>query len=163
MIEIAFLADHLETVPTLVQWFRAQWPEYFSEFTPAEIAEDFYSETNRSGLDVRLVAFIDGELAGTVTLREFALTDLPEYSPGLGGLFVAERYRSQGVGTELIKAIMDLAREQGYKKIYTSTVTASGIVKRLGWNLVRWVSHDDEQLGIYSFEFEKNNPTQPFV
>ena len=40
MIEIAFLVDYLEVVPTLTHWFRAQWPEYYVERTPADIAQD---------------------------------------------------------------------------------------------------------------------------
>ena len=53
MIEIAFLVDYPETIPTLTHWFRAQWPEYYAERTPADIAQEFYSEANRDGLPVR--------------------------------------------------------------------------------------------------------------
>ncbi|MCB0075584.1 MAG: hypothetical protein KDE20_29220, partial [Caldilineaceae bacterium] len=70
MIEIAFLADHLEAIPTLTRWFRAQWPDYYAERTAADIAQDFYAEAQREGLPVRLVALSDGQLAGTITLRE---------------------------------------------------------------------------------------------
>ena len=77
MIKIDFLADQPEAIPTLTQWFRDQWPEY-------------YAEANRDGLPVRLLAFADDVLAGTVTLRNQALRGFPEYQPGIGGLFVAE-------------------------------------------------------------------------
>ena len=70
MIEIAFLVNYPEVIPTLTHWFRAQWPEYYAGRTPADIAQDFYSEANRDGLPVRLVAFADGELLGTIILRE---------------------------------------------------------------------------------------------
>ena len=163
MIEIAFLADYPEVIPTLAQWFRAQWPEYYAERTPTEIAQDFFSEANRNGLPVRLIAFADGELAGTITLRERALRTLPGYHPGLGGLFVLERHRGRGIGTELVRAGMNLAREQGYERVYTATATAGGILELLGWNLVQSVSHDDEQLVLYSCELEKCGPIQsPF-
>ena len=113
MIEIAYLADHPEVIPTLVEWFRAQWPTYYAARTPTDIAQDFHEEANRNGLPVRLVAFAEGKLAGTITLREHALWDFPTYRPGLGGLLVLERNRGRGVGTELVKAGMNLAREQG--------------------------------------------------
>ena len=152
MIEIAFLADYPEAIPTLGQWFLTQWPEYYSERTPADIAQDFDAEANRSGLPVRLVAFADGELAGAITLREQATWTLPEYYPGLGGLFVVERYRGRGVGTELVKAGMKVAQEQGYEKVYATTVTARGILERLGWKLVQAVLQGDEQLALYRCE-----------
>ena len=45
-----------------------------------------------------------GALAGTITLRDQAIHILPQYQPGLGGLYVLEAYRGQGVGTALVKA-----------------------------------------------------------
>jgi HPt (histidine-containing phosphotransfer) domain-containing protein len=99
MIETAFLADHPETIPTLTRWFRTQWPEYYAEYTLEDMAQDFYSEANRTGLDIRLIAFADGELAGTITLRDQATWTLPEYHPGLGGLLVVGQHRGRGIGT----------------------------------------------------------------
>ena len=159
MIGIAFLADYPETIPTLTRWFRDQWPEYYAERTLADIAQDFYLETNRVGLPVRLVAFADGELAGTITLRDQATWTLPECHPGLGGLLVVERYRGRGIGTELVEAGMNVAREQGYERVYATTVTAGGILERLGWKQIQVVSHGDEQLLLFCYELEAGGPT----
>jgi GNAT superfamily N-acetyltransferase len=159
MIEIRFLAHYPEAVPTLAQWFRAQWPEYYAGRTLADIARDFDSEAKRDDLPVRLLAFVSGELAGTITLRDQALRGFPEYQPGLGGLLVVERYRRQGTGTELVRAGMHLAREQGYKELYTATVTARGILDRLGWKLVQAISHGDEQTVLYRYDLETHRPT----
>ena len=149
MIEIAYLADHPEVIPTLVKWFQAQWPDYYAGRTPADIAQDFSAEANRTGIPIRLVAFTDGALAGTITPREHALQDFPEFQPGLGGLFVESHQRGHGVGTALVKAGMQVAREQGYARIFTATATANSILERLGWQPVQAVSHGDEQLNIY--------------
>jgi GNAT superfamily N-acetyltransferase len=160
MIKIAFLADHAETIPTLAQWFRAQWPVYYAGRTPADIVQDFYAEANRSGLPVRLVAFAGDELAGTIILRERAMATLPDYRPGLGGLLVVARHRGRGIGTELVRAGMDVAREQGYDRVYATTVTAGGILERLGWTLVQTVSHGEEQTVLYCCDLNKGAPFQ---
>ncbi|MCB9149624.1 MAG: GNAT family N-acetyltransferase [Caldilineaceae bacterium] len=154
MIEIAFLADHLEAIPLLTRWFRAQWPDYYAERTAADIAQDFYAEAQREGLPVRLVALRDGQLAGTITLREEATWTLPEYRPGLGGLLVTEQQRGQGVGTKLVRAGMKLALAQGYATVYATTVNARGILERLGWKLVKEVSHGDERLLLYGCDLK---------
>ncbi len=152
MIEIAFLVDYPEAIPILTQWFRSQWPEYYAKRPLADIAQDFYGEANRNGLPVRMVAFVDGELAGTITLRDRALRVMPEYHPGLGGLFTVAPHRGQGIGTELVRAGMNLAREQGYERVYAATVTAHGILARLGWKRVQAVSLRDEQTVLYRCE-----------
>lgn len=154
MIEIAFLADHPETIPTLSQWFRAQWPEYYADWTLADMAQDFYEDAKHSGIPIRLVAFADGELAGTIILREEATWTLPEYRPGLGGLLVAEQYRGRGIGTELVKAGMKVAEEQGYARVYATTAAARGILERLGWQQLQVALPDDDHGLLYRFEFE---------
>ena len=155
MIEIVFLVDYPKAIPTLTHWFCAQWPEYYAVRTPADIAQDFCAEANRDGLPVRLVAFADGELAGTITLRDQATWTLPAYHPGLGGLLVVAQHRGRGIGTALVRAGMNVAREQGYERVYATTVTARGILERLGWKLVQTVSHGDEQLLLYGCTLEK--------
>ena len=154
MIKIALLADYPDVIPTLAQWFRHQWPDYYAERTFADIAQDFDVELNLNSLPLRLVAFADGQVVATVSLREQALKDLPEYTPGLGGLFVVEGYRNLGIATELVKAGMDVARQQGYKSLYAGTVAARGILEHLGWKLVKLVEHGDEQLGLYACQLQ---------
>ena len=158
-IEIAFLVDHLEAIPTLTDWFQAQWPAYYAERPAADIAQDFYSEAKQDGLSVRLLAFAGGELAGTIALCDRATHLSPEYHPGLGGLLVVARHRGRGIGTALVRAGLHLAQEQGYERIYATTVTARGILERLGWTLVQMVSHGDEKQLLYGCELEAHGPT----
>jgi len=149
MIKVAYLADHSEAAPILAQWFRAQWPDYYADRTLEAVIQDFHAEANRHSLPIRLVAFVDAALAGTVILRERALGTLPEYRPGLGGLFVPESHRRQGVGTELVRAGMNVAREQGFGSVYAGTEAARGLLERLGWEMVETVLHGQEHLAIY--------------
>ena len=149
MIDVVLLADHPESIPILGRWFQAQWPDYYGERSLTDIAQDFRKEASRSSIPVRLVAFADGLLAGTVCLRKKATWTLPQYRPGLGGLFVPERFRGQGVGTELVRAGMKLARERDYEKVYATTVNARGILEHLGWELVEAISHDDDPRWLY--------------
>jgi predicted N-acetyltransferase YhbS len=155
MVKIDFLLEHPETIPTLSQWFRSQWSEYYAKRTLKDIAQDFYAEENRECLPARLVAFMSGELVGTIALREHAIRDLPEYCPGLGGLLVARQYRGRGIGTELVRAGMNLARQQSYERVYAISVAAGGILKRLGWRQVRSILHGEEKLLLYSLILEK--------
>ena len=156
MIKISFLADHPDVVPTLAQWFRAQWPDYYADQTLAEIEEDFREDAQYDSIPLRLVAFLDGELAGTIVLRDQVIDTRPEFHPGLGGLFVLERYRKRGIATELIEAGMNVARAQGYREVYATTGVAGGILRRLGWVAVEVVEHDGEQLTLYSCDLGTN-------
>jgi RimJ/RimL family protein N-acetyltransferase len=149
MITIGFLADYPETVPTLASWFRDQWPDYYADWSQAEMEQDFLSVASRHRLPSRLVAFEYNELVGTIVLREHGTETLPESQPKLGGLYVIESHRGHGIGTELIRAGMKLALDQGYETVYATTVAAAGILERLGWEFIKTVIHQDGPLALY--------------
>ena len=149
MTKIGFLADHLDTIPTLAIWFRNQWPDYFADWSQAEMEQDFLADIAKASLPSRLVAFAVDELVGTIVLREQGDETLPECQPELGGLFVIAAHRGQGVGTALVRAGMQLAREQGYAAVYATTVAAASILESLGWTFLKTVVHQDGPLALY--------------
>jgi RimJ/RimL family protein N-acetyltransferase len=148
MITIGFLADYPDTVPTLAKWFRNQWPDYYATWSQAELEQDFLEDASRDRLPSRLVAFAFNEIVGTIVLRE-QTDSSPEFQPELGGLYVAASHRGHGIATELVRAGMKVALEQGYENVYATTVVAAGILERLGWEFVKTVVHSDGQLSLY--------------
>jgi len=155
MITIDFLADHLDTIPTLAKWFRVQWSDYFADWSQEQMEKDFLEDTSHTSLPCRLVAFESGKLVGTVILRDSNTEMLPEFQPELGGLFVVESHRGHGVGTALVQGCMKLAIEQGYKTIYATTVNAAGILERAGWEFVKLIEHGDERLKLYQCKLDE--------
>lgn len=149
MLTIGFLADFPDTIPTLAQWFRDQWPDYYAAWSQAKLEQDFLEDTGRDRLPIRLVAFVANELAGTIILREHANAEISESQPELGGLYVVESHRGQGIGTALVRTGMKLALDQGYEAVYATTVVAAGILERLGWEFIKTVVHQDGELSLY--------------
>lgn len=149
MTTIEFLADHLDSIPTLVKWFRAQWSHYYANWSDEEMMQDFLEDVSRTSLPSRLVAFKSNELVGTVILRDSETETPSEPQVELGGLYVVESYRGLGVGTELVQAGMNLAREQGYSEITATTVNAAGILERLGWRFIKTVQYPDGEVSLY--------------
>lgn len=149
MTTIAFLADHVNTIPTLAKWFRDQWPDYYVDMSAEELEQDFLEDASRERLPIRLVAFESNELAGTIILRKYGNEALAEYQPELGGLYVAGSQRGHGIATELVRAGMQVARDQGYEIVYATTVAAAGILERLGWTFIKTVHYEDGPVGLY--------------
>lgn len=149
MITVDFLAAHPCVIPTLAKWFRTQWPAYFADQSQVQMEQGFLSEAARDRLPIRLIAFASGEVAGTIVLRQDGTMLSPEFQPELGGLYVIEVHRHQGIGAELVRAGMQLARDQGYSAVYATTVAAKGILEGLGWEFVKTVIHGDEELALY--------------
>jgi len=155
MITVGFLADYLDTIPTLAKWFRDQWPDYYADKSQAQVEQVFLSEASRDRLPSRLVAFESSKLTGTIVLRKHGTQTLPEYQPELGGLYVVESHRGSGIGTELVRSGMKIALDQGYETVYATTVAAAGILQHLGWEFVKTVIHQDGQLALYRCKLVK--------
>lgn len=149
MIAIRFLADHPDTIPTLVKWFRAQWPEYHAAMSDEEMEQDFLEDASRDRLPIRLIAFEANEPVGTIILRKNGSETLPDFQPELGGLYVVESHRGRGIATELVRAGMQVAHKQGYDTVFATTVAAAGVLERLGWEFVKTVVHQDGQTALY--------------
>jgi GNAT superfamily N-acetyltransferase len=149
MITIGFLADHPDTIPVLAAWFREQWPDYHASMSQAELEQDFLEDASRDRLPIRLVAFESSELAGTIILRVQGGDAPSEFQPELGGLYVVESRRNRGIATELVRAGMKLARQQGYETVYATTVAAAGILERAGWQFVKTVVYEDGPVALY--------------
>jgi len=149
MITIGFLADYLDTIPTLTKWFRDQWPDYQADMSQEEMELDFLEDASHDRLPIRLVAFESSELAGTIILRENGTEMPPEFQPELGGLYVVASHRGHGIATELVRAGMQLARAQGYETVYATTVVAAGILERLDWEFIKTVVQQDGETSLY--------------
>lgn len=149
MIKIDFLIDHLDTIPILTKWFRDQWPDYYADWSQAEMEQDFLEDASYDRLPIRLVAFVSDELVGTIILRESGSEALTESQPELGGLYVVESHRVHGIGTELVRAGMKLALDLGHERVYATTVKAAGILERLGWEFLKTIVHEDGELSLY--------------
>ncbi|MCG2787868.1 MAG: GNAT family N-acetyltransferase [Anaerolineae bacterium] len=128
--------------------FRLQ-KTFYADTSQEEIEQVFFEDASRDRLHIRLIAFESNELAGTIILRERGSVTLPEFQPELGGLYVVESHRGQGIGTELVRAGMKLALDQGYETIYATTVAAAGILEQLGSEFIKTIIHEDEQLALY--------------
>ncbi|MGY4256618.1 GNAT superfamily N-acetyltransferase [Bradyrhizobium sp. USDA 4516] len=85
-------------------------------------------------LGVLLVAKADGAPIGACLLVESEFEPNHDVAPWLTGLFVVPEHRNEGVGTILVRAIEDQARQRGFSRLNLYTSEATGFYARLGWS-----------------------------
>ncbi len=102
--------------------------------------------------DRALLAVCGGQPAGAVWTR--IMDDyghLDDETPSLA-IAVQKQYRGQGIGTALMRAMLSLLREAGYRQTSLSVQTANPalhLYRRLGYVPVR--EHNGEMLMVYRF------------
>jgi len=151
-VEIAFLAERPQAIPSLAAWFIAEWPEYYGKRTTADVEEDFRECLNTQRLPIGLIAYDDEGPCGVIVLRESAMTDLPQYSPGLGAFYVAASHRNRGIGTRLVRMGTSVAKELEHRAVYATTARTGKIFERLGWRDMGTVLHRGQALTLYRWQ-----------
>ena len=127
------LADFPHWLPVISAWFHDEWRDMYGDQTRNDIEQRLAGSLARDSIPTALVAVADGEVIGTVALRDQALAMLPN-SPVVTGLFVVPHYRRRGVAAQLLRAAENKAREIGLCKLYLFTQTPHAFYGAYGWS-----------------------------
>jgi N-acetylglutamate synthase-like GNAT family acetyltransferase len=80
-----------------------------------------------------ILALVDGELAGSVSLLANDDARIREYSPWLASLLVLPAYRRRGIGEALVRRCVETAAGLGIDRLHLYTDDAAAFYARLGW------------------------------
>jgi GNAT superfamily N-acetyltransferase len=134
-LNIGLLADHVDVIPALVEWFESEWEPYYGPSGPGDADVDLRAAAKRTSLPICLVAFVGDELVGTIALKEASISH-PELKPWGAAMLVHTAWRRRGVGGALVEASETLARDQGCSRLYMSTDAANSILKARAWKAI---------------------------
>lgn len=134
-MDIEYLADHRDVIPTLAHWFYEEWAYLHPDRTLDDVERLITERANKTQIPIALVAFDGNELLGTVCLKMHDMETRLDLTPWLAGLYVARPWRRRGVGTALVKAIEKKASELTVQKLYLYTPESEGFYAHLGWQL----------------------------
>ncbi len=148
-LRIEHLADHPRVLPILKEWFETEWESYYGPGGPGNAQADLLAYANRSELPVGLVAFFEGELCGVAALKSESITTHSHLGPWAAAALVSPPYQRRGIGTELVRALEEVARNLGYSRIYCGTSTASQLLERRSWQFMEQVKYNGEDVSIY--------------
>jgi predicted N-acetyltransferase YhbS len=136
-VRIDFLSAHSQFIDTISQWHHEEWGDFMPYWSEADARTELHSHTGRVMIPTTLVALEGSELLGSVSL---VVHDLEEwkgkYSPWLASLYVRPDSRSRGIGTELVKRAMEVAREAGVKTLHVVAAHSEEYYLRLGWRTI---------------------------
>jgi GNAT superfamily N-acetyltransferase len=114
-----------EVIPLLADWIYEDWHLYDTSLTKENLIKGFSQRLNDDKLPLTFVLLKDSIPIGAITLKEKTIPELADLDDGScwGGSFHVEtEFRRDGVGEELAKSLILIAKQLGYHKIrfYTS-------------------------------------------
>jgi GNAT superfamily N-acetyltransferase len=154
-VEVKHLAEHPDVIPTLADWVYDQWGHWMSsETTPEMLAAKFEKRAVPGRIPGTLVAMEDGEPLGTASLVAHDLPERVDLSPWLAAVYVAPEFRGQGIGSALVRAVMDAALALGVEVLYLFTPDKARFYGRLGWQVLEHREHHGTDVTVMVYEFE---------
>ncbi|UCG92085.1 MAG: GNAT family N-acetyltransferase [candidate division WOR-3 bacterium] len=132
-MEIKYLKDYKEWIPTIAKWFYDEWGHLYPELDIDKIILRLHKRTNVDIIPLALVALENRAVIGTASLKKFDMDTRMQYSPWLASVYVSEKWRGKGIGTSLVRAIEEKAKEIGVKILYLYTPDAQNFYAKLGW------------------------------
>lgn len=145
MIHIDNISSHLDALDTILEWHRNEWGN--------DWAEQVRKSTNPDSIPTTYVALQDGKPVGTAMLLNFDMLTHPELHPWLGGVYVSQTHRGQGIASKLILHAMHAAATMGVKKLWLYTDSAPKLYESLGWKHVKQEDYLGKNAAIMSFDF----------
>jgi len=119
-------------IARLSRWHHREWVQFY----PDEQVEDFARDLNAclgGQLVPSTVIATDGRLLGSASLLASDMLTHPELSPWVASVYVRRAARGSGVGSALIRHLMDVAARGGLRSLYLFTPDRVEFYRRLDW------------------------------
>ncbi len=110
------------------------WTDVVDGISVDDLDEHLQNTHDPSCIPLSLVALVDGQLVGTVNLIENDDSKRTHLRPWLAAMVVAKAFRGQGIGTQLVRALLAEARRLGFATLYFGT-DGPGFYERIGATL----------------------------
>jgi GNAT superfamily N-acetyltransferase len=117
MLKIYPLNEKKSLYPILAYWSYLHW-FMDKDISFRLIMYEYKKRAESDELPCSFVALWNGFSVGMASLRKTDLQSRGDLTPWLSALYVLPDYRNRGIGSELIKAVLNLSRKKGFKKIF---------------------------------------------
>ncbi len=143
------LALHPEALAALRRMFEAEWPSWYGARGPGSAADDLRAFSAASGLPFGVVALRRSEVCGVAALKAESIPSHRHLTPWAAAGVVKASLRRQGIGSALLAALEEEARNRGCRAIHCATSTSESLLQRRGYRLLERVTHAGQDLGVY--------------
>lgn len=148
------LGKHAELIPLIANWHFQQWGP--SAIEPQQTVEwriaDLKEHLNKTTLPLTFVAFSGSVPVGSACLTVYDLPIRQNLSPWLSTVFVLKEFRKQGIGSALVKHVVEKARALDFPQLYLFTPDQVKLYSRLGWNIFEEVVFHEHEYTIMKIE-----------
>jgi predicted N-acetyltransferase YhbS len=148
-IRITHLFHHAHLIDAVAQMIYDEfWHDVVDGMSVADLVSHLKTARDESRIPVSLIALQGDQLLGTVNLIENDDAARAHLRPWLAAMVVRADARGQGIGSELVRALLEVAREMKIPVLYFGT-DGPGFYLRLGA-----IQHEKVRDGFFIMKFD---------
>jgi predicted N-acetyltransferase YhbS len=130
--QITHLFNHPHLIESVAQMIYDEfWRDVVDGMSVADLVAHLHTATDAKRIPLSLIALQDDQLVGTVNLIENDDDARTHLRPWLAAMVVRANVRGQGIGTQLVNALLTEARAMKIPTLYFGT-DGPGFYERLG-------------------------------
>ncbi len=117
MLKIYPLSEKKTLYPILAYWSYNNW--YLHRNVPFNLVlHEYKKRADFDALPCSFIAFWGEVPVGMISIKETDMLRRQDLSPWLSALYVSPEHREKGIGSELIRTVLNYCYRKGFKRIY---------------------------------------------
>ena len=128
-------------IEQLAQWHHQEWLHLNPGATVEQRLVRYSNSLTSDALPTIFVAHNNGLLLGSVSLEKEDMDTRKFLTPWLASLFVIPEQRNKGVASQLIRFIVNYAKQHRFKNLYLFTEDQTDFYQHRGWYFVETVNY----------------------
>lgn len=157
-MDCVLLADDPDAYKQVAKWYFEQWLFDVPGMTIERVESKLASYINRETTPLMVLAKKENVLLGAAELKIREMDIYPEYEFWLGGVYVQEDARGEGVASQLVKDVIARAQKIGVKTLYLQTERLDGgVYLTLGFRIIECVNYKGCDVAVMSAEIDPLN------
>jgi N-acetylglutamate synthase-like GNAT family acetyltransferase len=153
-MQIKYLADKEQYVEIVSKWQYNQWGINYPDKTEDDYRKKVKNRLNKEMVPTTFIAIQDNEPAGIASLIKHDMDNNRHLTPWLADVYVKPDHRKEGIGSSLVKRVMEEAKNIGVNTLYLFTRKAKDFYLKLGWNVKETTKYHDDQVVIMYFDLK---------
>jgi len=125
-MKLELLADDPDAYKTVAKWYFDKWVCLIPGVTIDRLENKLSKAINRNSAPLLVLAKDRDELVGAAELKLHEMDIFPEYEYWLGGVYVKDTSRGNGIGKALTLDVKERAKSAGVKRLYLQTESLDG-------------------------------------
>lgn len=132
-MNILNLKDEPQHLLTLASWHHVEWTHLNPEGTLEDRIEKMKLYLTNDPIPSTFICIYKNQLVGSAAVIEHDMDNHKELSPWLASVYVKPEFRSKGIGSKLVRHVMQFISQFNIPELYLFTEDQVRLYASLGW------------------------------